>query len=197
MKSVIELAIKYARQFRREIANRRYELSDSGVVLLDSRLVFGGGFVHSVNGGPDVYDPNIVPKEALLYLLGVGLHGDAQLATWYVAPFSGNVTPASTITAATFDSVATEFTNYAEAARPEWVEAAPDATGVTVDNYASRAVFTIGAGGGTIYGAGLLSASAKEAITGKIAAASRFASSRAVLENDVLSIGYRLAATST
>lgn len=137
---------------------------------------------------------NIVTTEGLNHILDVVLHGTAATATWYIAPFEGNYTPVAGLTAATFTAAATECTAYDEATRVAYNEAAA-ASGVTT-NSANRAVFTINASK-TLYGAAIISASAKSATSGTLLAAARFSSSRAVVDDDEVAIAYSLTLTST
>lgn len=137
---------------------------------------------------------NIVTTEGLNHILDVVLHASTQVTTWYIAPFEGNYTPVAGLTAATFTAAATECTAYDEATRVAYVEAA--ASGGVTTNAASRAVFTINASK-TLYGAALLSASAKSSTSGVCLAAARFSSSRAVVDNDEVAVSYSLTLTST
>lgn len=140
-------------------------------------------------------EKNLVTNEGLNSLLDVYLNGDgtAKIPAWYVALFEGNYTPLATVTAATFTAAATECTAYDEATRVLWVDAAASAQQIT--NTASKATFTMNATK-TIYGAALISASAKSATTGTLFAASRFSVSRAVVDNDQLLITYTVQAAS-
>lgn len=161
--------------------------------------VVGGVFTieHVRNG--EVIDrweeKNLVTNEGLNSLLDVYLNGDgtAKITAWYVAIFEGNYTPVATLTAATFPAAATESTAYDEATRVLWVDAGASAQQIT--NSASKATFTINATK-TIYGAALVSASAKSATTGVCFAASRFSVARAVVDNDQLLITYTVQAAS-
>lgn len=128
------------------------------------------------------------------HFLDVVLHGSAQVTTWYVAPFEGNYTPVAGLTAATFTAAATECTAYDESARVAYNEAAA-AAGVTT-NSANRAVFTMNASK-TLYGAAIVSASAKSSTSGTLLAAARFSSSRAVVDDDEVAIAYSLTLTAT
>ena len=65
-----------------------------------------------------------------------------------------------------------------------------------MDNSASRAVFTMNATK-TIYGGALLSVSTKSSTSGTLLAAARFSSSRAVVDDDELSVRYSLTLTSS
>jgi hypothetical protein len=110
-----------------------------------------------------------------------------------VALFEGNYTPVAGVTAATFTADATENTTYDETTRVAYDEAAAASQSTT--NAASRATFTCSATK-TIYGAALVSASAKSATTGTLLAIVRFATARAVIDNDVLLVTYTVTAAS-
>lgn len=187
---------KFGGEIRRALANFRYEHTDDGqILLIDQKIKVGGMFYHDVNGQDLRLEPNIVVDEGILDLLDVYFHQAVQTLTWYIAPFAGNVTPVNSWTAANFTALSTEFINYDEAARQAFVEAAPVANAIS--NLANKAAFTVGVGGGTVYGAGVLSASAKSAVTGKLFASKRFAAQRVLSAADVLNIGYTVSATST
>jgi hypothetical protein len=128
---------------------------------------------------------NLIPTEGINYILGAALDGTTPISTWYIAPFEGNYTPVAGVTAATFTAAATESTAYDEATRVEWVPGAVVAGAMS--NSASKAVFTFNAAK-TIYGIGQLSVSAKSATTGVLVSIARFASSRAVVDDDVLNV---------
>jgi hypothetical protein len=136
---------------------------------------------------------NLIPTEGLNYLLGAGLTGVSQLSTWYIAIFEGNYTPVAGVTAATFATAATESTAYDEANRQTWTPGAISAGSIT--NSASKAVFTINATK-TIYGLGQLSVNTKGGTTGVLVSAARFASSRAVVDNDILQVTSTITMTS-
>ncbi|MCS7001223.1 MAG: hypothetical protein NZ518_00085 [Dehalococcoidia bacterium] len=114
---------------------------------------------------------NRVTNEFMNYLLDAGTGGSAQ-ALWYVAPFTNNVTPSETWTAATFPGVAGELTTqYSEANRPAWLYG--PASSQTKTNQTNPAVFTIAASNVNIRGFAILSAQGKGATTGMLMAASR------------------------
>ena len=133
------------------------------------------------------FEKNLVVNQGINHLLNVGFNAATQVATWYIGLFEGNYTPVAGDTAATFPGSATECTAYAEANRVTYNEAASTAQSIT--NSASVAVFTMNATK-TVYGAFLSSASAKSATTGTLAAASRFAVSRSVIDLDELRVTY-------
>lgn len=138
-----------------------------------SNLKFHESFGFSVEGSPYVWTPNRVVDQGINHALNVVLFGASQINTWYIAPFSANVTPSADVTAASFASTLTEFTSYSEASRVVWT---PDAAATALEliNNAAPALFTVTGGGQTsIHGAGLLSAQAKGATTGTCFAAGR------------------------
>lgn len=185
---------RHARDFRRQLANRKFELHGNDLILTEPKLKIGGAFLVSLNGEPLERCPNKLTFEALDDLLNVYLHGGAQTATWYLALFSGNVTVDQNWTGANFDTNATEFTGYDEANRPAWVEAA--ASGQSISNVASPAVFTFNTAA-TVYGAALLSNPVKESTTGKLCAIARFGTAKTPDVGDLLNVVYEISAVST
>lgn len=145
-----------------------------------------------------VWTHNRVVDQGLNYLLNAAFFSGATIqANWYIAPFAANVTPAANVTAQNFASTLTEFTNYTEANRPIWT---PDAAATAMEliNNAAPSLFTIGAGPQTsIYGGGLLSASAKSSTSGVCAAAGKLANPLTGLaEGFEVRLKYRLRASS-
>lgn len=194
MSIIDNLSPTAAAELARDFRNHKYEMGDTGVLFPRSRLFIGGAFKHSVNGGDVAIDKNRVVNEGLNYLLGAAFGGASQIAQFFIAPFSGNVTPVATWTGANFTAGATEFTAYTNATRPEWVRA--PAASQAIGNTASPAVFTYSAGGPyNLYGMALISASTKSATTGILAVATRFASPRLNQQaGDRLSVEYVLTA---
>ncbi|MGH7291628.1 MAG: hypothetical protein ACREJT_10490, partial [Myxococcota bacterium] len=138
MKQMME---RHGREFRRAIENHKYELTEDGDVFMPSQKLFVGGFfVTSVNGGAAEAHKNLVPLEGRNHILDVLLHGAAQVSPWYVALFSGNVTPQPGWTGANFAANATEYTGYTESTRVAYDEGA--ASNGQTDNLNSEAGFT-------------------------------------------------------
>ena len=140
---------------------------------------------------------NIIPNEALDNLLNVWLTGSAQVSSRYVALFSADSTPAATWTSANFHATnTTEFEGYSESTRPLWNHGTVATQ--SISNSANKAVFTI-TSPATLYGAALLSASAKDGTgdsSGLLYAATRFSASRPVVATDVVNVQYDLTAAS-
>lgn len=193
--------LRHGPEFARAIDQHQYEVTPQGIYFPKQRAMVMGQFDTWINGADHQVDPNIVPTEALDYLLKAGLKNVGGLATWYVAPFLNNVVPASTLTAANFNTVMGEFIAYNELTRVAYTTPA-DPTAGAFSNSAAPSVFTAAASVGAdpgvnIYGAAILSASGKAAITGKILCCSKFSGLRNVKATDLLTVQYTLSATST
>lgn len=145
--------------------------------------------------------PNIVTTVGLNHFLDVVLGATAKSATWYVFIFKNNVTPAAGDTAAAKLGAAGTYGECQDADydlpltnRPEYIDV-PAAAGV-MTNAASKAQFTIAATI-TVYGAGIVDVAAKTGTTGTLAAAKKFTTSRAVVDNDELFVTYQVTGTSS
>ena len=136
---------------------------------------------------------NLMPEEGRNHAVSVITKGATQVPTWYIGLFEGNYVPVDSDKASTFPTSATECTAYLPATRVEFVEGAV-AAGV-VENTASRAEFTATAAK-TIYGAFLVSAQAKGAITGVLMSAARFTAPKVLQIDDVLRVTASFSLTS-
>lgn len=188
---------KHKKEIAGFIKNGDYTATDSGILVHDA-IMAKGVYTHSVNGEDEQRDPNIIPAEGIAYILDTALGGVAQIPNWYLAVFSGAVTPNTTWTAANFSANASEIISnvegYSELTRPAWV---PQTTGTTnvgvIDNINSQAVYTIACTTTiNISGAGLLSTNTKGGTTGTLASASRFASVRVLNNTDTFRLGYEV-----
>lgn len=177
------------------IQRGHYDQNEAGLFVPDMGLRIAGHFETSVNGGPWEVSPNLVVTEGLNHILSVALGQGTQKSAFYIAPYSGNVTILAAWNASNFASNTTEFTNYDESTRVLWQDDAV-AAGV-INNNTNPAVFTIGSGGGTIRGAGLLEISTKSATTGVLICAANFSTAKTLAEDDELRIKYGITATST
>lgn len=186
---------KLHKELGREYRNGNYEVTDSGIFMPRQKLMIGGVFGHNViRDGSDLgwqHDSNIVVNEGLNHILDVVYHNATQVPTWYIGIFKGNYTPVATDTAANIATNSTEATEYTEATREEYIEAAASAQSIT--NSATVAEFTINATV-TIYGAFLVSTSTKGGTTGVLSSASRFAAARSLVASDILQVTYTLSA---
>jgi hypothetical protein len=174
-----------------------YTPTAGGVLLPDAGLRVGGKFLCEHVRAGEIIDtwetPNIVVNEGLNALLNIMFAGSTQITTWYLGLFEANYTPVAGVTAATITAASTECTAYDEATRVAYNEAAASSQSIT--NSANKATFTFNATK-TIYGAFLVSASAKSATSGTLFSAAQFSSSKAVVDDDQLLLTYTFTASS-
>lgn len=188
----------------RAVRNHRYEMTPAGILLPSMGVMLGGAMKvrHYRDGDHEDVQvtANLITAEGLVHALNSlfpptgGYSGG--VTAWYVPPFSGDYTPTADLTAADFPSVATEFTSYTNATRKALTIAAA-ATTASTGNTGNEAQITMNASGGpfNIYGAAIVSASAKSATTGKLFAAVRLDSPRLnIAVNDKLGFEYVLTA---
>lgn len=169
-----------------------------GAPQSDATLTLGGVFDYQLKRDGKIIDEwqskNIVVDEGLDATLDIMFHASTQITTWYIGIFEGNYTPLATDTAANITANSTESTAYDESVRQTYVEAAASSQSIT--NSANKATFTIN-DTKTIYGAFLVSDSTKSGTSGTLAAASKFSSSRSVVDDDELLITYTLSISSS
>lgn len=190
---------KHAREIGRHLRNGKFELTEGGVLIDKGGMngLFNGAFVDTLYRGDEVVDrqvsPNRVVNEGLIHALNVIFAGSTQVTQWYVALFSGNVTPQPTWTGANVVANSTELTGYAGARK--LLVVTPTAT-PSIGNTGSEALFEFDASGPYIArGAFLAQASAKGATTGPLMAATRFAADRTGLNSpDKLGVQYVITA---
>ncbi len=167
---------------------------------MKSNLKVGGVFTfEQLRGGKLIASwkkENLVVDEGLDYIIGAPFDGSVVTsATWYIGLFSGNYTPTSTDNASNISLNSTEITTaYSEATRPLWIQAGVSSQ--VIGNAASPAVFNFTDASTDVYGAMLISNGTKNATTGILAAASRFATTRTMLAGDVLNVSYSLTISS-
>ena len=178
----------------------------SGLYLVESlwtvehlrRKARGPALYEWANVIPPDTTKNVCTDEGLNALLDIMFHGSTQIATWYVLIFESDTTPAAGTTYAT--PVFTESTAYDEATRPAYDEAA--ASSKVTTNSASKATFTI-SGSKTIYGGALVgggsttSTKGDAAGGGKLYCASKFGTSKSVVDDDVLKVTVSITAADT
>lgn len=154
-------------------------------------------FTHVRNG--EVIDSweqrNLVLNAGLDHLLDVTFHGTTAISPWYIGLYSNTYTPDAGDTSADLGVSYTQITTqYDEATRPEYEEAAAAAQVTT--NTLNRAVFTFNTGV-NVAGAFLISDNVKTNATGMMIAASAHSPSRAMLALDELLVKYEFTASST
>lgn len=177
------------------MAAGKVEQTEAGV-LLPGNVMACGEYFHTVNGEDLRIDKNLLTTQFLNYLLMCGLHTQAKIANWYLALFSGNVTPAVNWTAATFPAAGSEIVSategYSQTNRPLFNGTA--AAGNQIDNLTGgKAAFTIVTATNLIVrGAALASDQLKGSTNGVLASASRFAADRTLFNGDNFELGYRV-----
>ncbi|MES2488543.1 MAG: hypothetical protein V4607_02040 [Pseudomonadota bacterium] len=180
---------------RKLLQNRYEQMADGGLFLPKERIALRGVFSLSCNGGPVSLHPNTVVREGRNHMLNVVLHNESQITDWYMALFSGDVTPqGDTWTAANFAAVATEITDYDEADRPSFLVG--DAIDGVSSNLTNEAAYTMNEVG-SVYGGAIISSSEKGGSTGILLAAARFQNKRDYEPTDNLNVGYEIGLTST
>ena len=188
------IPVDHQKEIAQFIKNGDFEQTDEGL-LIHRSILARGRYTHSVNGQDVRVDYNLIPTEGIAYILDSSLGATAKISAWYLAAFSGNVSPAANWTAANFASQASEITSttegYSNATRPTWTPGASSA-GV-IGNLASKAVFTIVCTTSVnISGAGLLSSNVRGGTSGVLVSASRFNSVRQVYNGDAFELGYEV-----
>ena len=192
---------RFAGEAARSLRNGHFERTPNGLYFPKAKVAVGGVLRHShISAQGDVLDvavdPNLLTDEGLNYILNAALGGQSQVGAFYLAPFSGNVTPAAGWTGANFAANATEFTAYTNSTRLPWTTVASTAKAIGNSAAIAAATATFSAGGPyNLYGIGLTQASAKSATTGVLVAAVRFGTPRLnMAAGDKLAFEYVLAA---
>lgn len=191
---MIQLSNAARNEFARALRLHKYERAPTGILFPHAHLLFGGVFGASVDGGPMVWGDNSVTNECINAMLNTFFTQAAQPTAWYMAPFSNNLAPTNALTAATFTATQGEYTGYVEVARQVWTPNGASTTQV-VQNSNAAATFTVGTTAVTLYGAALLSASAKSATTGVCAAAGLFGTANALNPGSKITTQYALSAS--
>lgn len=187
--------IKHAGEFKGYLDNHQYEVSDEGIEFPRAKVMIFGEYEDNYG-----VTPNLVPTEGLNHILMVALSNTAKLNNFYLALYSGNYTPTSSLTAANFAATATEIVSgsegYSNATRPAWV---PTITAAGVmDSYTNKAVYNIvTATQVTVRGAALLSNPVKGAGSGVLISAAKFAQDRIEYNGNSYGLGYRVRAQAT
>ena len=189
--------MKHEKDIKKFIADGDYEVTDGGILVHNSAMI-RGVYYHSVNGDDEQADCNLLPSEGILSILETYFSATAKQAAFYLSLYTGNATPASTWTAANYDSNATESTSqtegYTGTIRPTWTPGAAAAN--TIGNLASRASYTIAATTTvTFYGAGLHSTQTRGSTSGVLVSATRFTAARTLNDTDTFELGYEVQLT--
>jgi hypothetical protein len=189
---------KHRGEIARHLRNGHFERTPGGLLIHRQGMnaLVNGAFKHTLYRGEEAdpaIDANLVVNEGLNYMLNAALRGATANSQWFIGLFSGNVNPQATWTGANVVAQSTEFTNYSEPTRQEWVT--DPSTAQAVGNTGDEAMFTFTGSGNTVRGAFLAQASARGAVTGVLLAAARFSSDRTGLgAPDRLGVEYVLSA---
>ena len=186
--------LKHVREMARFVRNGRWIQDEQGLIVPGMNLRWSG-VVHSFcnDGLGTTVDHNLITTEGIKHTLDGLLHAGTQYTTWYLAPWTDNVTEQATWTAATFASAAGELTTqYSQSTRVAFVEAAATDLGVTT-NAASPATFTSAVDNVVIRGLGLLSHSTKGSTSGVLLSAIKYATARTlVTTGDSIGLTYQV-----
>lgn len=181
------------RELQNAISKDGFQQTEEGLYVPSVGAMIGGRFVYHKRGEEPEYSDNLLVTEGRDYMQNVAFAGGAQIGTWYIAIFSGAVTPLASWDASNFAASATEITTqYDEASRPEWTPTAVD-DGV-ISSYTAKSSFTAN-DSITVRGAALISSSAKGATTGTLAAASRFGADKSLVDGEIIDVGYQITLT--
>lgn len=179
---------------RRALRNHHYERTPQGLMIERQLMRVGGVMTFRENDGPWQVADNTMTYQFFDALLSAFFTGAGVPTGFYVAPFTNNVAPAPSLTAANFATLQGEYTGYTQGARPTWTPNGPSVS-QTVSNSAAPAQFTVGTAAATIYGAGILTAPGLGATTGVLVAAAQFGTANTLSPGSTLSVQYSLSAS--
>lgn len=189
----------FRKDVARDLANGKFEMADNGIYMPTVRGMLGGRYADRVIRGGQMIElgvtDNMIVDQGFVDILNTVFGATSKKAGFYVALFAGAVTPASNWTASGFASTASEITSnsegYTQGTRPQWVPAT--ATTPQMDNYASKAAFTIATASTlNVNGAALLSDSGKGSTAGVLTSAARYSNTRQLQNGDNYEVGFRL-----
>lgn len=193
--AVVDLR-RHRTEVLRRLRNHQYERDGAGLYLPKMGVRFHGHFEVQKPGDPWEIADNLVVDEGLLNLLDVYFNGGSQHANFYTGCYSGNVTPAANLTAATVTATTTEIqAQYDEATRVLW---SPDAAASNeIGNQTAPAVFTFNTAV-TVRGLFLVTESAKGSTSGTLVAAAKLAGAgKSMADEEELRTKYLFQASST
>lgn len=191
--------VKHLAEVLRAYRNKRYEVLPDGRRYLTDLCAYDGGWLVTKVLTPDGQliqhsaTHNMLTTAGRNHIWGVVMAGGPQTTTWYLVPFSNNVTPGASWTPTSW---ATEFTNYTQGSRPMFDSGAISSG--NINNEANPARITAGAGGGSVYGFAIMQNATKSNTSGIILAAARDENAPINLaENYKLDTEYHLSLTSS
>jgi hypothetical protein len=184
------LIMKHRKEFAAALRAGKFEITKDGLVFPNQQVgVKGTYFI----GEENEESGNILPDESLIAMLNTQFGASAKPAAWYIALFSGAITPIAGWTAANFSANSSEIISttegYSQATRPQYTPAVAAAD--AIDNLASKATFTIACTTSVVItGAALLSSNVRGGTAGILGSATRFANARTQYNADPFQIGY-------
>ncbi len=128
---------------------------------------------------------NLIPQEGLDFLILAPFGDTPTIPAWYVGLFRNPYLPTSATRASDIPSGLGEFVNYSEATRPLWEREYDNVAKLA--NEGSRARFTF-TQDQNIYGAFIVSSSAKGSGSGRLLSVVRFASPRPITNGLTLNV---------
>lgn len=149
--------------------------------------------------GDWAFSPNIVFNEGLAYVIDTAFREVSDIAPWYIAYFTDDVTPAAGDSYASPSWTEATGTNIDETVRQAWVDGSP--TGTTTRSVAGAAVTYTGDNSHTAFGAIMVGGGSAPTTLGNTAgggtahAGSKFASSIGMTLDATIDITYTLTAT--
>lgn len=186
------LPSRHWRELGRKFRNHQWERNDDGDLLISHAKISGVWESEAPDGMGRVVSHNLITTEGANAMLSVAVGGGTQYATWYIAPFSGNVSVTDAWTAANFAATATELTTqYSEGTRVAFSESVPASK--STNNTANPAVMTAATTNVNVWGLGLLSSSTKGATSGILLSAAKYPTVRTLPAiGDTLGLKYTL-----
>lgn len=190
---------RYGADVLNALRRDRFQVKPDGdIVLFGGGMTITGEYIEGVNGRDWRRHKNLIVDQGIRYILNAGLGPGTttRITAWYLAPFSGSSSPASSWTAANFTSNSTEITATSPEGFSETTRQAatlPDTSANDyIDNYASKATFTaVTASTLSVTGLGLLSNSTRGSTAGTLFSAVKFATARSLQNGDAWQAGYR------
>lgn len=185
------------RDFERALSSGGFEKTDNGIYLPGAKAFASGQYMDYVNGELIGVTDNMIVNEGFVDILNTVFNSTAKKAGFYVALYAGAVSPVATWTAASFPATASEITSEAEGYtttnRPAWTTAATSGANTYIDNYASKAAFSIvTASTLNVNGAAIVTAQTRGSTSGVLVSAARYANTRQLQNGDAYEVGYRL-----
>lgn len=185
---------RFKAEFARTLRGFKYERTPNGIWFPKQKALFGGVFGYRVDDSEWKFAHNAWAYEGLDAMLSGWFNNGTAPSAYYIAPFSNNVAPTSSLKAADFPGTQGEYTGYTETTRQQWIPNGPS-SGQSMSSSASPAKFTVGASAATVYGACLIAtASGKGSTAGSMIAGALFGVGNTLNPGSTFSVQYILSA---